>query len=69
VHHNHYIVNFQHFHLMQLNDKQNQIWKGMWVAIVGEIWKHRNGVIFKQGKVDSEEIFCMVQMHAYNILI
>jgi len=54
---------------MQLNDKQNQIWKGMWVAIVGEIWKHRNGVIFKQGKVDSEEIFCMVQMHAYNILI
>jgi len=34
----------------------------MWLAIVEEIWKHRNGVIFKQRKVDPDEIFGLAQV-------
>jgi len=36
----------------------------MWLAIVGEIWRHWNEVIFKQKKVDSEEIFSLAQVNA-----
>jgi len=35
----------------------------MWLAIVGEIWRHRNEVIFKQKKVDTEEIFSFAQVN------
>jgi len=33
------------------------MWRDIWVAIVGEIWKHKNEAIFKQRKVHPEEIF------------
>lgn len=50
---------------MELNDKQNKIWQGVWVGIVCMIWNHRNKIIFKQGKVDDEEVFfCMEQLNA-----
>jgi len=34
----------------------------MWLVIVGKIWKHRNGAIFKQRKVDLEDIFSLAQV-------
>jgi len=37
----------------------------MWVAILWAIWNHRNMVIFRQRKVNVEEIFCMVQLNAW----
>jgi len=37
------IVNhYQNFHLLGFNRNINTVWKGVWVAIVWEIWKHRN---------------------------
>jgi len=30
---------------------------GVWVGIIGEIWNHRNMVIFKKGCVDLVEFF------------
>jgi len=30
------------------------MWKGMWVAMIYEIWKQRNRIIFKNGKVDAQ---------------
>jgi len=30
---------------------------GIWVGIIGEIWNHRNKVIFKNGCVDLIEFF------------
>ena len=48
------------------NLKGNVTWKGMWVAIVWEIWHHRNKVVFKNGIVDSEEIFYLAQIKGWS---
>jgi len=37
----------------------------MWLAIIGEIWKHRNGITFKQSKVDPTEVFAIGQVMAW----
>jgi len=34
----------------------------MWVAIVSEIWSHRNKVVFSGGVVDDEESFSLAQL-------
>jgi len=47
------------------NKEGNRLWKSLWVSIVWSIWKHRNRVIFKQAKVDAEEIFTMVQVQSW----
>jgi len=65
VHHINPRANFNHFHLANLNSRQNLAWRGMWLATIGEIWNHRNGVIFKQRKVDPIEIFSHAQMVAW----
>ena len=57
--------NFQHFNIVDLNRQQNLVWQGMWLAIIGEIWKQRNVVIFKQYKVDPIEIFGLAQVNAW----
>jgi len=31
----------------------------MWLAIVCEIWNHRNKVVFENGRVDDVEIFSL----------
>jgi len=53
---------FENFHLGHVSLKQNLLWKRLWVVVVWNIWDHMNKVIFKQGKVDMEEIFHMVQL-------
>jgi len=30
MHHENLILNFQHFHLIDLTEKQNAIWKAVW---------------------------------------
>jgi len=47
MHHNQATIHFKHFHMSNLNTRQNTMWEGMWLAIVGEIWRDNNGVIFK----------------------
>ena len=50
--HNQLNMYFQQFSLMALNNKENKIWKGLWISIIWNIWNHRNKIVFKQGKVD-----------------
>jgi len=57
------MLHFKKFHLFELNAKQNKIWKEMWVAMLWRIWNHRNKIIFKNNKVDVEELFCMTQLY------
>jgi len=53
------------FILDHVNSKQNLVWKGVWAAIVWSIWEHRNRIVFKQGKVDVEEIFHLPQLKSW----
>jgi len=55
-------VNFQGYYLLSQRKGVNRVWKGMWVAIVSEIWNLRNKVVFKGEVVDAEEIFCLAQL-------
>jgi len=40
----------------------NEVWGGIWIAIVNEIWKYKNRVIFKGRVVDVLEAFKLVQL-------
>jgi len=44
--------------------KGTELEKGVWVVVVWSIWNHRNGVIFKEGKVNVEEIVSLAQLQA-----
>jgi len=50
-------INKSYFQRPTMNKPLWLAWRGMWLAIIGEIWYHRNSVIFKQRKVDPIEIF------------
>ena len=65
VQHNQLNMHFQQFSLMALNSKENKIWKGLWISIIWNIWNHRNKIVFKQGKVDPEEIFTLIHLNAW----
>jgi len=66
VHHNQFKASFQQFHILDLNVKHDLIWKGKWVAIIWRIWNDRNRVVLRQGKIDCEEIWYMVQMNPWH---
>jgi len=36
----------------------------MWLAIMWEIWRHRNKIVFNNGVVDHVEIITLVQLKA-----
>jgi len=56
INHNQIIESYQHFYLICQNAKQNEAWKGVWLVIGWEIWKHKNNIIFRQEKVDMDEV-------------
>jgi len=38
----------------------------VWIAIVGELWKHRNMRIFRSGRIDPIEIFVLSQLNVWS---
>jgi len=57
VQHKDLMNHFESFYLVHLSFKQNQVWKGVWVAIIWSIWKQRNLVVFKQRVVMLKKYF------------
>jgi len=51
------------------NSTSNRIWESIWIEIIGEIWKHRNGCIFKNDRVDHVEVFTIAQMKVWSWLL
>lgn len=45
VHHNDMHQHYLNFNLMDLNVKQNNCWKDVWIAIMNSIWNHKNKII------------------------
>jgi len=39
---------------LKVNGPISRIWGVVWIAIVGEIWKHQNKCVFNNGKVDHQ---------------
>ena len=48
-----------------MNVRGNRVWRCMWIAIIWTIWSHRNSVIFKNKRVDAEEIFYTAQLKVW----
>jgi len=65
MHHNQLWVNYQDFFLSIIKEKQNVVWKRLWIAIVWNIRKHKNSIIFRQGKIDTQEIWSMTQQNVW----
>jgi len=40
----------------------------MWIVVIGKIWKQRNLIIFKNGRVNGLEIFTLVQLKVWSWL-
>ena len=45
--HNDSCYHFLQFKLGRASKSVNDVWEGLWIAIVSEIWKHRNKVYSK----------------------
>ena len=55
---------FLSFYINGMSNKATYVWRGMWLAVVKEIWTLRNRIVFEDGQVDEEEVFVMAQLRA-----
>jgi len=39
----------------------NEVWNTIWAGVVGEIWIHRNSIIFNRGVADASEVCSLMQ--------
>jgi len=60
------INQFRSFFKGGWNKRANVVWKGMWVAIVWEIWIHINNVVFNNGIVDYEKNIHFAQIKGWS---
>jgi len=44
----------------------DEVWGGIWIAVVNEVWRHRNRVIFKGGVIDVMEAFALVHLKIWS---
>jgi len=65
VRHESITIHFQSFGLVSWRQCVNLAWKEMWVAIVTELWNHRNKVIFNRELVYATEIFTLAQLKGW----
>jgi len=49
------------FYLANVNGPQLRVWESVWIALVGEIWKHKNRRVFRNERADYLEIFVVIQ--------
>ena len=57
---------FLHFILCNVLGYVNAAWGSVWVAIIDEIWKHKNNYIFKDGTINHFEIFSLAQLKTWS---
>ncbi|XP_068477364.1 uncharacterized protein [Phaseolus vulgaris] len=44
----------------------NVVWNCVWIAVVSELWKHRNKHIFQGGVIDPTEVFTLAQLKVWS---
>ena len=58
--------NFAQFKLSMFFYSFNDVWSTIWVGVVGEIWNHRNSIIFNRRVADASEVCVMVQINVWS---
>jgi len=48
------------------SDLINEVWNTIWVGVVGEIWIHRNSIIFNNGVIDASEVYTLIQAKVWS---
>ncbi len=56
---------FVNFSLVYLSSTQNQVWRGLWAAIIRSIWEQRNQVVFRGGIPDADKVFQNAQLWSW----
>ena len=51
------------------NSYSKNVWGAVWIAVVSELWKHKNNVIFNRCVTDVSEVFVLVQLKAWSLII
>ena len=62
-------MHFLNFRISGANKSVNQIWGCVWVVVVVVLWNRRNRKIFKSGTIDHIEIFTMVQLKVWSLIL
>jgi len=58
--------NFAQFRMNTSSALINEVWNTIWVGVVGEIWIHRNSVIFNRGVADPSEVCTSMQAKVWS---
>jgi len=62
----HAYSHFLQFRLCNAPESVNLGVENIWIAVVSEIWSHRNKIIFKAGVLDYSEIFSLAQLKVWS---
>jgi len=57
---------FEHFKILDAPTSINLIIGNVWIALISEIWRHRNNCLFKGGVVDHTEVFSLAQINVWS---
>ena len=52
-------MHFSQFRLIEETVVVNRIWLCVWIAVIGEMLKHKIKKIFRKGRINHLEIFLM----------
>jgi len=52
-------MHFSQFRMFEESEAVNRIWLCVWIVVIGELWKHKNKKIFRNGHIDHTKIFLM----------
>jgi len=66
VSHNDLLLNFSQFRLCNASALASEMWGVIKIAMVSELWKHKNNVIFNGGVVDGLEVTALVQVKTWS---
>jgi len=57
---------FEHFKILDAPTSVNLIMGNVWIALISEIWRHRNNCLFKGEVVDHIEVFSLTQIKVWS---
>jgi len=66
VSHNDPLSNFAQFRMNTCSESINDLWSTIWVGVVGEIWLHKNSIIFKSSVADVSEVCTLMQVKVWS---